>query len=290
MWLLDYKANTYSPAGEDGIIEKILKVLPKNDKWCVEFGAWDGVYLSNTRNLIVNKKYSAVLIEGSESKFKDLQRNYSQNPKVVTINRFVGFTKKDNLDQILKKTPIPTDFDFLCIDIDGNDHHAWKAMVKYKPKVVCIEFNSTVPTEVRFIQPADSSVNQGASLLSLIELGKKKGYELVSVLPINAFFIKSKYFPLFKIKDNRPEVLRTNVDNTYLFTGYDGKVFLSGPKKLHWHGIEFDEEKIQPLPGFLRKYPPTYNKIEKVAFAIYVLLTRPGFSIRKLFRRFWYTK
>ncbi len=283
------KSSTW-PAGEDGIIAKILSLLPKNDKWCVEFGAWDGVYLSNTHNLIKNKNYSAVLIEGDKSRFKDLQRNYAKNPKAITLNRFVGFNRKDNLDQILKKTPIPTDFDYLCIDIDGNDYHVWKAMTKYKPKVVCIEFNSTVPTEVDFVQPADPSVNQGASLLSLVELGKKKDYELVAVLPINAFFVRSKYFPRLKIKDNRLETLRTVIDNTYIFMGYDGKIFLHGRKKLPWHGIEIDESKIQPLPIFLRKFPANYTIFEKTALAIYVLLTRPGFSFRKLFRRFWYTK
>ena len=175
MWLLNYKSDKYSQMGEDGVIEEILKILPKNDKWCVEFGAWDGQYLSNTRNLIESQDYAAVLIEGSKTKFKELEKNYAKNPKVITLNQFVGFEKKDNLDQILTKTSIPIDFDFLSIDIDGNDYYVWKTMVKYQPKAVCIEFNPTIPTEVKFIQKADNSVNQGSSLLSLVELGKEKG-------------------------------------------------------------------------------------------------------------------
>lgn len=285
-WLLNFKSDTYSQTGEDGIIKKILEILPKKDKWCVEFGAWDGVFLSNTRNLIKNKNYSAILIEGSKTKFKDLQRNYSQNQKVIAMNRFVGFNKKNNLDQILKDTPIPVNFDFLSIDIDGNDYHVWKAMTKYKPKIINIEFNPSIPTEVRFIQPPHPSVNQGASLLSLIELGRKKGYELVSVLPLNAFFVKSEYYPLFQIEDNSPETLRTNFDLvTYLFTGYDGKVFLYGSKKLPWHGIELNESKIQPLPGFLRKFTGDYNIVERTLFAVYLLLSSPRIFIREVSRR-----
>ena len=50
-----YKKNIYSQFGEDGIIEEILKRLKnKINKTCVEFGAWDGIHLSNTYNLIKN--------------------------------------------------------------------------------------------------------------------------------------------------------------------------------------------------------------------------------------------
>ena len=285
-WLLNFKSDKYSQMGEDGIIEKILKILPKKDKWCVEFGAWDGKYLSNTRNLIENKNYAAILIEGSKTKFKELEKNYSKNSKVISLNQFVGFEKKDNLDQILAKTSIPVDFDFLSIDIDGNDYHVWKAMSKYKPKVVCIEFNPTIPTEVKFVQKADNSVNQGSSLLSLVELGKEKGYELVAVLSVNAFFVKSEYYPLFQIENNSPEVLRTNSDFvTYLFSGYDGQIFLQGLKKLPWHGLELCEEKMQSLPKFLRKYPCNYNLVEKMLAAVFLLLASPGLFFGKLFSR-----
>ncbi len=271
---------------EDAVIKKLLEFLPEKNEWCVEFGAWDGIYLSNTRNLIESQGYSAVLIEASKDKFKDLQKNYSGNPKVITLNKFVGFEKNDNLDQILKTTPIPLDFDFLTIDIDGNDYHVWKATRKYQPKVICIEFNPTIPTEVKFTQRADNSVTQGSSLLSLVELGKEKGYELVSVLDVNAFFVKKEYFPLFKIEDNRPEVLRTNLDFvTYLFSGYDGKIFLRGLKKLPWHGLELNEGKIQSLPKLLCKYPCNYNLAEKLLAASFLLLVSPRLFFSKMFSR-----
>ncbi len=268
-WLLDYKANIYSETGEDGIIKKILAILPSNDKWCVEFGAWDGQHVSNTRNLIIQDSYSAILIEGDKAKFTALQKNYEHKKNVTTINQFVGFNNKDNLDCILKMTPIPFDFDFLSIDIDGNDFHVWKAMSKYKPKLVCIEFNPTIPTEIDFIQPADHSINQGSSLLSLVKLGKKKGYELISVLSYNAFFIKSEYYPLFNITDNSPVTLRKDLDSiTYLFSGYDGKIFLRGNLRLPWHGIELKESKIQHIPNFLRKYP-YHRKIDTILLLLF---------------------
>ena len=282
-WLLSHKRNVYSQCGEDGIIEKILEILPDNDNWCVEFGAWDGLFLSNARNLIENKKYSSVLIEADKKKFRDLQMNYVKYNNVITINKLVGLTEKDNLDIILNTTRVPIDFDFLSIDIDGNDYHVWEVVSKYRPKLVVIEFNPTVPTHIRFVQPASQSVNQGASLLSLVELGKKKDYELVAVLPFNAFFVKKEFFPLFNIISNSPEALRDDCSFvTYLFSGFDGKIFLHGSCMLPWHGIRLKESRIQQLPRFLQKYPGRYSKFHMALFIIYYLMVQPKMAIQRL--------
>jgi hypothetical protein len=263
-----YCYNVYSQFGEDGIIKKILDVIPNKNYWCVEFGAWDGKHLSNTRNLIENYKYSSIQIEADKKKYQELKKNYSEYNNVININTLVGFTQNNNLDIILQKTIVPIDFDFLSIDVDGNDYHIWKATNKYRPKVVCIEFNQTIPTEVRFVQEANTKINQGSSILSLVELGKTKNYELVSVLSNNAFFVDSKYFNYFNISDNRPQTLRTDLGSiSYIFTGYDGTVFLRGNMYLPWHKkVIMRESKIQFLPKILRKYTPHYTTIEKCLY------------------------
>ena len=280
-WLLELSHDVYSQAGEDGIIEAILELLPSTDKWCVEFGAWDGVSLSNTRNLINHKGFSSVLIEGNEQRFLELRRNCSRDTNTIPINRFVGFGNDDNLDHILSNTPIPKDFDFLSIDIDGNDYHAWQAMSAFTPKVVCVEFNPTIPPSVRFVQEADPSVNQGSSLLSLVDLGKKKGYELISVSRFNAFFVRADYAPLYQIADNSPAVLWTQQDwVTYLFSGFDGRVFLRGGCMLPWHKVPLREKQLQVLPRILRSYPGNYTYVQKLGFAAHLLIHNP----RSLFK------
>lgn len=274
-WLLQYRRDVYSQTGEDGIIERILETLPTNDRWCVEFGAWDGMFLTNTRNLI-EKGYASVLIEADRERFSKLQRNYKNRKNVIAINEYVGFTPKDNLDQVLSNTPVPKEFDFLSIDIDGNDYHVWRATSAYRPKVVVIEFNPTIPTHVYFVQLADASISQGTSLLAMVELGREKGYELVSVLPHNAFFVKREYYDRFEIVCNAPEVLRTNLDAlTYLFSGYDGTIFLHGGCRLPWHAIELRASRVQHLPRFLRRYPSNYTLLQKIAFGVYLLVTDP---------------
>jgi hypothetical protein len=285
-WLLAHRNDVYSQSGEDGIVGKILELLPDRTGWCVEFGALDGRYLSNTRNLIEQHGYSAVLIEGDRRHFRRLQETYARNPNVVTLNRYVGFGATDNLDRILADTGLPAQYDFLSVDIDGNDYHVWKAAVNHRPRVVCIEFNPTIPTEVRYVQAADPAVSRGSSLLALVELGREKNYELVCVAGVNAFFVSAEYYPLLGIGDNRPATLRTDLaDITYIFSGYDGTILLEGCRKLPWHGLSIRPGKIQVLPAFLRRYPGNYNPLQLLLYGVRLLVANPRL-FRKRFGRF----
>lgn len=269
-WLAQHQADIYSQSGEDGVTRKILELLPDRDHWCVEFGAWDGLHLSNSRNLIEHSGYSAVLIEGSRAKYEELVRNYASRSNVHGVNAFVGFTSADGLDTILRNTPIPKDFDFLSIDIDGNDYHVWKATTEYRPKLVCIEFNPTIATEVNFVQTATPDACHGASLAALTELGKAKGYELIAVLEWNAFFVRAEYFPLFRITDNSPASLRRNTERvTHIFVGFDGSVFLRGGRQLLWHSMPLSESRVQHLPSWLRRHPNDYNLLQRAALHLY---------------------
>lgn len=84
---LEYAYNVYSQNGEDGIVSKLLEELEINNGVVVEFGAWDGVYLSNVLNLTQNKNFNSILIESNYErflKFKGLNNskiyNYSISP------------------------------------------------------------------------------------------------------------------------------------------------------------------------------------------------------------------
>jgi hypothetical protein len=264
-WLLAHASNVTSQNGEDGIISKILEVIGEPRGWCVEFGAWDGRHLSNTYSLIHNRGFSAVMIEGSALRFRDLQAAFASNPRVVTVNAFVGFTAEDGLDAILARTPIPEDFDVLSVDIDGNDYHVWKAVNRYRPRVVVIEYNPTIPTPVDFVQPADLSVNQGASITALVRLASEKGYELVATTTHNCLFVRREYFPAFGIADNSVAKLRVDESMvTWIFNGFDGTVFIRGAGKLGWHGVPYRESKMQLLPKIFRVFPDNFGPVLKV--------------------------
>lgn len=275
MRLLDYASDIYSQNGEDGILAKIFEIIPEKDKWVVEFGAWDGKYYSNSCNLIEKYGYSAVLIEPDAARYSGLLKNHGNNPKVLTFNQFVGFTPEDNLDNILAGTPIPKEFDLLTIDIEGNDYHAWNVISVYKPKVVHIPYNPSIPTEVDFIQPADPKVNQGPSLLALTRLAERKGYQLVCINYNSAFFVQNRFFPLFGISNNDPRILREHYSGiTYLFSGYDGTLFVTGRENLmHHRGIRI-EKRLRQLPRFFRHYPHNFGRVQNLLYSVYWRLAR----------------
>src|SRR3990167_9119009 len=147
-WSEKYLKNITSQSGEDGVLERVFEIIPGNDRWCCEFGAWDGKKYSNTYQLLANKGWSGVLIEADSEKFKELPATFGDNKKITFLNKYVQFSGKDILDDLLEETQTPVDFDLLSIDIDGNDYHVWQSVTKYRPKVVIIEFNQSIPNHV----------------------------------------------------------------------------------------------------------------------------------------------
>lgn len=276
-WLSEHARNVCSQNGEDGILEKVLERIGERDRWCVEFGAWDGVALSNTAALIDGQGYGAVLIEADPKKFHDLLARRGSDPKVVPVRAFVGYEGENRLDALLaREAPaLPLDFDLLSIDIDGNDYHVWEAVVRYQPKVVVIEYNPSIPKQVDFVQPRDPRLSQGSSLRAIAALAKRKGYELVAVTATNGIFVERRYFDRFEITDNSLEQLWPDEPFvSYLFTGYDGTVFLRGNGTMPWHGLPILEASLQQLPRLLRKYPGSYTRLEAHAARLYGRLRR----------------
>lgn len=275
------KKKIYSQNGEDGVIEEILNRLVDNlDKTCCEFGAWDGMYLSNVYNLIKNKDYKALFIEADKNKFKKLNNNFD-GKKIITLNKYVSFEGKNKLDQILLENNFNTNFDLLSIDIDGNDYHIFDSLENFKPKIIVIEFNPLIPNEVEFIQKKDIKINQGSSALSFYNLAKRKNYTLVAATEINLFFVHNNY--ISKVTDNIDPKLDEIVDDkpyrNFIFTGFDGKIFTSKKFNMPWHKIDVDEIKI--LPNFLQKFPDNYNFLEKTIFKLYRNYINPKRLVKK---------
>lgn len=254
--LSDYRKNVTSQFGEDGIIERIFELVGERSRWSVELGALNGTHDSNTWTLIKQKGWSGVLIEADPTYFEKLKAEYAGVPRAHSVNEFVSFEGGHSLDEIFAQTPMPKEFDLLSLDVDGNDYHLWESLKEYRPRVVVIEFNPSIPDDISFVQPRDMSVYQGSSLRATVELGKRKGYELVAVVVGNAFFVSKELFPKFGIADNSIAALHTDHSlETQVFQLYDGTLVLAGNTELMSHRIPIDQERIQPLPKRKRKYP-----------------------------------
>ena len=270
--LNNYNKNVHSQNGEDGIIEEILNRLGSSlDKTCCEFGAWDGIYLSNVCNLVKNRKYKCLYIEADKKKFAELEQNFPEKD-VINVNKLVSFEGKNTLDQILTENNFNLDFDLLSIDIDGNDYHILASLKKYCPKIIIIEFNPTMPNELEFIQEKNIRLNHGSSALSIFKLAKEKNYSLAAATEVNLIFVHNTFVQ--KVVDNKElKIEDVVIDERYknfIFSGFDGKIFTSKKLKLPWHKMHVKELKI--LPNFFQKLPYNFNSLEKILFKLYKLL------------------
>ena len=134
---------------------------------------------------------------------------------------------KINSNNILTKEQYfpQKEFDFLSIDIDGQDFHVWNNLdVKYNPRVVSIEINYHISPLKDKVMPLNDNwiwkgnEMSGASVLAVKKLGNKKNYSLVATCMSDAIFVRNDLLYdingicLFKNINNEVELVKLNVD------------------------------------------------------------------------------
>lgn len=198
MNLINFYKNKYSQNGEDGIIAEILsKIFPNKKGFVVEFGAWDGINFSNTF-LLVENGWDAIYIESDLQKFKLLQKTQEKYKNIIAVNSLVSNRNKDEfLDNILEKHNCPKVFEILSIDIDSYDIDVWESLKRYKPKIVIIEINSSIPPGIRF---RHKDFNCGCTFSSAMDVAFKKNYSLICHTG-NLIFICNDYLHLLDINN-----------------------------------------------------------------------------------------
>lgn len=221
--LSDAAYNVYSQFGDDGIIEKIFEVIGIASSVCIEFGAWDGFHLSNTANLWT-KGWRGILIESDTEKFSQLLKN-TQPYDCCCINARVTHEGEGHLERILQKSEPTSQVDLLSIDIDGDDYHVFSSLDNLRPRVVCCEYNPTIPLHMELV-PAPGNYF-GCSALSLVKLAESKHYALVAMTETNCYFVLQEEATLFRDYETSLDALATQKHLTYLLTGYDGNFVLS---------------------------------------------------------------
>lgn len=201
----------FSQHGEDGVVQAILSKIPVKHHYLVEFGAHDGCHMSNSRYLI-KKGWNALLIEGDNRFFKQLERLYFDNKKVITKQKMLTI---NNINEVFHYANVPIDFDFLSIDVDGPDYDLWKALTGYEPSIVMIEYDANILIDKEYIvsQDKDSlldySSTGGTNLYLLCQLAYQKGYTPIytELSGSNLFCIHNKYKKLLNIEDIAIDIL-----------------------------------------------------------------------------------
>jgi hypothetical protein len=271
--LAEFAANVHSQFGEDGILAKIFELLAIQQGYFVEFGAWDGIHLSNSYALY-EKSWSGCFIEGDAERFKALCGNIDRS-RATAIQAFVATHGENTLDQILARAKAPNDLDLLSIDIDSDDLAIWRSIVKYAAKVVVIEYNATIPFDTEFENPPGKT--WGNSALAILKLGLSKGYRLVGITETNLIFVRSELADAAGIASCDLSAAPTP---PRLFWGYDGSLIVSNDMGSHapeflvvpWAGTPMP----QPLPKFFRAYwdraTPRYAARRAYAYSLFAIL------------------
>lgn len=274
-------------------IFKLCELPTRSLGYCVDVGAWDGKHLSNTYSLLWTGKdtrianarhqcgsaivdnnsreplesvWTGVLIEADEERFNDLSNLYESKSGTVCISAAVSvegdmWNNPRSIVSLLRNraSSLPGNFDFLCVDIDGSDYWVWHDLLEaYRPKVVCIEFNPTMGNDIVYIPPRSDSIRHGASLAALCELAERYSYVLVETTLFNAFFTTSEVYETYltkEVPDASIEALHETSMGTSMYQLYDGTIKIAGCKRMLWHRLPLDEEKMQMIPREAREFP-----------------------------------
>jgi len=239
MNLLDFKNDKHSFVGEDGIIEKILKIMNIKEGFFIEIGASDGIKGSNCRKLW-EEGWHGFCVEGDEKKFKKLRENYKNEERITTANIMVGTGLQNSFDYICHKH-IPDSYsreiDFCSIDIDGLDVEFFETAIQFKPKVVCIEGGQMLHPFMKRLPINIAKENIQQSLSVMEEIFEKKGYKLLCSYQ-DSFFVRNDFWNLFH-----------NLIDNYKFIQRDKRI------------LNFYLDGLSAIP---KRIPYIKNKLNKV--------------------------
>lgn len=171
----------HSQNAEEGPLTFILEKVGLHDGLVVDFGAGDGIELSNSR----------MLIEGGwGSRLYDIDPRGAEDVEKLAVTKY-------NAGELARGC------DVLLIDIDGNDFWVMEAALKHsRPSIILCEINTRFERHESFAAEYDEERQWdgtdyfGMSLEAAIRLGKRFGYSPVHLhCNYNLFLVRNDLLP-----------------------------------------------------------------------------------------------
>lgn len=175
-----------SQHGEDGVILEIFRRIGDGRRTFVEVGIGDGV--ENNTALLHSLGWTGAWIDARPL----------DGPAPLGLRFASAFATRENIAGLFTSLEVPREVDLCSLDIDQNTYYLWEALGDWRPRVVVVEYNASLPPGVDWkVNYApdrvwDGSVNFGAGLKAFERLGRERGYALVhcDLSGANAFFVR----------------------------------------------------------------------------------------------------
>jgi hypothetical protein len=213
----------YCQFGEEGVIQKIFEIIGTKSKICIEVGASEGFFLSNTALLWTTQGWKGILIEGSQHGFNQLVANVKPY-NCVPVCAYIGNEPSNSLETLLKSHLTGDEIDLFSLDIDGNDYYIFESLNKFRPRVIICEFNPTLPFHIDMYGAYNNYI--GCSVRALIRIAESKRYKLIAIVGANAFFVVEEEYNKFSDFETSFEKLRVDDSLMYIVTAFDGQYFI----------------------------------------------------------------
>lgn len=193
--LARHEVQACSQNGEDGVLQEIFRRIDVMGKVFVEVGVGNG--LENNTSFLLSCGWSGFWLDGDPEIMPRVQHWQRHDPDCLKGR--TAFVTRENVHALFDELGVPKEFDLLSIDIDQNTYHIWGALRAYRPRVVVVEYNASIPPgvewKVEYVASRmwDGTTNFGASLKAFESLGNQLGYSLVGcdLAGVNAFFVRN---------------------------------------------------------------------------------------------------
>lgn len=186
---------SFSQNDEDGILQEIFRRIGAETSTFVEFGVQDG--MQNNSRVLLYRGWRGLWIESDAGCCQKMQASFRAELASGQLQLRNDFVTKGNIASLIESTGLGEP-DLLSIDIDGNDYWIWEA-ITCRPRVVVMEYNAKFRPPTQWVMEYnpdhrwDYTDYHGASLQSLTNLARDKGYALVGccLAGVNAFFVRN---------------------------------------------------------------------------------------------------
>lgn len=202
--LSDYGFSVFSQWDEDGIIQKLVSLLPGIPQTFIELGVED-YRESNTRFLLMKDNWSGFVVDGDRRNVEAIRSSYYFWK--YELEAKAHFLTRENINSVVQESGFSPEVGILSIDLDGVDYHILEAITGLMPWILVCEYNALMGSEEAVTVPYRPDFNRtsahysnlywGASIASFQHLAKKLGMVLVGVNSAgnNAFFVREAYRP-----------------------------------------------------------------------------------------------